>query len=86
MPGQTAGGATAWCHVAPTAFLHTFDLQSASFVDDRGQILVSGLQNGSQRYALLTPVPEPSTMALALGGLAVLTWRARKAAAVRSQA
>ena len=71
---------------ATAGALGSFDLQSASFVNDRGQILVSGLLDGSQRYALLTPVPEPSTMALALGGLAVLTWRARKASTSRGQA
>lgn len=68
------------------ADLGAFDLRNALFVNDRGQILVSGLLNGSQHYALLTPVPEPSTMALALGGLAVLTWRARKAGSSRGQA
>ena len=63
-----------------------WDLTDASHVNDRGQIVVVGALDGQSQYALLTPVPEPSTMALALGGLAVLTWRARKAAAVRSQA
>lgn len=66
--------------------LGSFDIKSASFVNDRGQILVSGLLNGSSSYALLTPVPEPSTMALAIGGLAVLAWRARKTAKTRGRA
>jgi len=50
-------------------------------INDAGQIAGSGFIGGHQRAFLLTPpVPEPETWALMLGGLALLGWRARRAA------
>jgi probable HAF family extracellular repeat protein len=55
-------------------------LRKASGINDAGQIVGSGEINGSLHAFLLTPVPEPSTLALllaaALGGL---VWRRRRA-------
>lgn len=53
-------------------------LSNATSINEAGQIVGSGLYNGVQRAYLLTPVPEPSSLALASLGL-WMTWRqARK--------
>jgi probable HAF family extracellular repeat protein len=39
-------------------------LYTATAINDRGQIVGTGLLSGSQRAFLLTPVPEPSTLIL----------------------
>ncbi|MBI2827350.1 MAG: DUF3466 family protein [Planctomycetia bacterium] len=48
-------------------------LQHATGINDAGQIVGTGIHNGVAHGFLLTPVPEPATIALAaLGGLALL--------------
>jgi hypothetical protein len=52
-------------------------------VNDLGQIVGYGLVGGNLHGFLLTPVPEPGTLALCglgLGGLGLRVWRRRKAA------
>ncbi|TAK87034.1 MAG: PEP-CTERM sorting domain-containing protein [Aquabacterium sp.] len=51
-------------------------LTYASDINDNGQILVTGLLNDRLVQAILTPVPEPSTLALALVGVLFL-WARR---------
>ncbi|HEY1381378.1 MAG TPA: PEP-CTERM sorting domain-containing protein [Gemmataceae bacterium] len=51
-------------------------------VNDNGQIVGYGSVGGIEHAFLLTPVPEPGTLALVglgLGGLALRTWRRRRA-------
>jgi hypothetical protein len=50
-------------------------------VNDNGFIVGYGILNGNTQAFVLTPVPEPGTMALCslgLGGLALRAWRRRK--------
>ena len=50
-------------------------------INDAGQIVGFGIRNGVERGYLLTPVPEPETLALMLSGLGLLAlggrWRQR---------
>ncbi|WKB55393.1 PEP-CTERM sorting domain-containing protein [Eleftheria terrae] len=52
-------------------------LTAAYDINDRGQIVGTGLFNGSQHAFLLTPVPEPATIALSAAGLGLLALRRR---------
>ena len=56
-----------------------FELGAAFHIADNGQILVRGYVNGSNQIQdfLLTPTPEPSTMGLAVFGLAMYIRRRR---------
>ena len=57
-------------------------LNSATDINDAGQIVGSGLFNGQQRGFILTPVPEPSTYALtAVGIVALLAIKQRQSLA-----
>lgn len=47
-------------------------------VNDKGQIVGTGLFNGKAMPFLATPVPEPGSWALLLGGLGVVGWTARQ--------
>ncbi|MCW7539670.1 PEP-CTERM sorting domain-containing protein [Aquabacterium sp. A7-Y] len=50
-----------------------WDLQAATVVNEAGQILVSGLtEDGLVGYAVLTQVPEPGSVVLALTGLGMV--------------
>lgn len=55
-------------------------------INDRGQILVYSTYSfdwsTESGYYLLTPVPEPETYALMLGGLGLVGWMARRRNAV----
>lgn len=59
-----------------------WDLRRATDVNDRGQVLVEAWVGGRQELVLLTPVPEPGSVALTLGGLGALAWRWRRRAGV----
>ena len=52
-------------------------LTSAASINESGQIVGSGVHNGQYRAFLLTPVPEPSTVALTMAGV-LMTWRHAK--------
>ena len=52
-------------------------LNSAASINESGQIVGSGVHNGQYRAFLLTPVPEPSVVALTLAGVFV-AWRCAK--------
>ncbi|AKJ31962.1 HAF repeat-containing PEP-CTERM protein [Caldimonas brevitalea] len=56
-----------------------WNIVSAHDINNRGQILVGAQLRGTDQYAalLLTPVPEPHTVALVFVGLGALAWRAR---------
>lgn len=57
-------------------------LTSGNGINDSGQITGRGLLNGQERAFLMTPVPEPSSIALAaiaLVGLATLRWHRPRA-------
>lgn len=49
-----------------------WDLRTARDINALGQIVGIGLRNGVEHGFLLTPVPEPATWVLMLGGLALL--------------
>lgn len=49
-------------------------LNSAASINESGQIVGSGIHNGQYRAFLLTPVPEPSVLALTMAG-AFVAWR-----------
>jgi probable HAF family extracellular repeat protein len=51
------------------------NLSSATSINDSGQITGNGLINGQYHAFLMTPVPEPATLALATVGLATLASR-----------
>ena len=89
--------ATAWNWSATAGALPTvtpFDLNTrlvsnptgmtlveALSINDGGFIVGFGLVGGAEHAFLLTPVPEPGTLALCglgLGGLALRAWRRRK--------
>jgi probable HAF family extracellular repeat protein len=53
-------------------------LYTASAINDGGQIVGTGLLSGSQRAFLLTPVPEPSTLALSTITVLLLICRTRR--------
>jgi len=53
-------------------------LQSAEAINDRGQIVGYGTLNGQTRGFVLTAVPEPATVVLVAGGLALLGAAARR--------
>lgn len=53
-------------------------LTAAHDINDRGQIVGTGWFNGRQQAFLLTPVPEPTTVALTAAGLALLLLRGRR--------
>jgi probable HAF family extracellular repeat protein len=82
----TTGTATDLSSSAVVSNLTTWVLQSAEAIDSNGDIVGYGIApNGSIHGFLLTPVPEPGTLALAglgLGGLALRGWRRRAAAVV----
>jgi probable HAF family extracellular repeat protein len=50
-------------------------LSQARGINSRGQIAGFGVREGQTRAFLLTPVPEPSTYALMLIGLAIFAWK-----------
>ena len=53
----------------------------ASAIDDNGDIAIRQGQHSGEQACILTPTPEPSTLLLAVGGLAGLlayAWRKRK--------
>lgn len=55
-----------------------WSILSASGINNSGQIAGIGLFNGQQEAVLLTPVPEPSSIAIAAIGVALLVaWRRR---------
>ena len=58
-----------------------WSLRVATAIDDAGDIVGQGKNpSGASRAFLLTPVPEPSTIALLLGGaggLLAYAWRRR---------
>lgn len=57
-------------------------LSSAESINDLGQIVGNGIHNGNNRAFLLTPVPEPSTLALfcmSFISIIAFTWRQRRA-------
>ena len=58
-------------------------IERADSINDNGQIVGRGLVNGKQHAFLMTPIPEPSTLAL-LGigsvGLVGYVWRRRRRA------
>lgn len=53
-------------------------LSSANGINEKGQIVGTGLLNGQSYGFLLSPVPEPATWAMMLGGLGVLFRRRRR--------
>jgi len=56
-----------------------WSILSANAINDNGQIAATGIFDGQQDAVLLTPVPEPSTLVLALLTLpAVFWWRRRR--------
>ena len=55
-------------------------LRSATAINDRGQIVGTGLLGDSQRALLLTPVPEPSTITFVATGALLLNCFIRRAA------
>ncbi len=63
----------------------TFKITQANAINDLGQIVGSGLFGNKSHAFLLTPVPEPTTHALLLAGVASLGWCARRRAAKRAQ-
>ncbi|TVT47983.1 MAG: PEP-CTERM sorting domain-containing protein [Denitromonas halophila] len=56
-------------------------LSSANGINEKGQIVGTGLLNGQSYGFVLSPVPEPATWAMMLGGLGVLFRRRRSVAA-----
>ncbi|AKJ31646.1 PEP-CTERM sorting domain-containing protein [Caldimonas brevitalea] len=56
----------------------SWDILSVQAANDVGQYLVSGRVDGQLRYAILTPVPEPESVALVLAGLGLLGVRLRQ--------
>lgn len=54
-------------------------LSDATSINEAGQIVGSGLYNGVQRAYLLSPVPEPASLALACVGAWMAWTRARRA-------
>lgn len=75
------GGALTDLELLPEVVAAGWSGLLAAAINDAGQIAGSGFIGGHQRAFLLTPpVPEPETWALMLGGLALLGWRARRAA------
>lgn len=55
-----------------------WNLSSATDINNHGQIIGTGYKNGQMRGFLLTPVPEPATMATFGLGIAALIARRRK--------
>ncbi|MBX7072729.1 MAG: DUF3466 family protein [Pirellulales bacterium] len=55
-----------------------WQLLYANDINSKGQIVGWGLRNGASRGFLLTPIPEPAAMALALAGLGALLIFARR--------
>ena len=56
-----------------------WELTSASAINDNGLIVGSGTIGGVSHAFLLTPIPEPSTLAAcATLGLGLVTWRLRR--------
>src|SRR5690606_41930251 len=58
--------------------LSGWQLTEGRAINDLGQITGTGVFNGQTRGFLLTPVPEPGTWALLLGGLGLVGWTARR--------
>lgn len=52
-----------------------WDLQD---INNLGQVLIDTNLNGTHHALLLTPVPEPATLTLMLGGLGFVGWRVRR--------
>lgn len=57
-----------------------WQIQDASFINDSGQIVAWATRGGTSGYVLLSPVPEPSTLACLLIGAAALARKRRKRA------
>lgn len=74
------GGALTDLELLPEVVAAGWSGLLAAAINDAGQIAGSGYIGGHQRAFLLMPIPEPETWALMLGGLALLGWRARRAA------
>lgn len=53
-------------------------LSGARDINDRGQIVGTGIFNGETRAYIATPVPEADTWALMLAGLGMVGWRLRR--------
>jgi hypothetical protein len=47
-------------------------------INNLGQIIIDANIDGTQHALLLTPVPEPATLTLMLGGVGFVGWRARR--------
>ena len=78
--GTTAGSGIALSTLVTN--LHGWTLNTATAIDDAGDIIGYGTNSGGQEDAfLLTPTPEPSTIALLLAGAACLlgcAWRRQR--------
>lgn len=55
-----------------------WQINSAFAINEAGQIVGSAMLDGRTIAVLLTPVPEPSSFALLLGGLGLFGWRLRR--------
>ena len=67
-------------YLSPLLMGNEYQLERVYDINDLGQILATGINsNGATVSLLLSPVPEPGTSAMLLGGLAAMAfWRRRQ--------